>query len=326
MSDSSFFEIKIPVLHNLYKKQRECYWLPHEVSMTKDVNDWKYKLNESERHLISTILAFFAGSDILVIDNISKRFSSDVDHIPDASRCYDFQKVIENIHSESYAIMLETLVVDNKKRHLLQNAIKNHPTIKMKADWVTKWIESNKNYIYRLLAFIIVEGIFFSSSFCAIYWFREKNLLPGISKFNEFISRDEGLHTDFGITMIKLLEKGTINLKNEQFKKISQKEIHQLFKEAVDIEKKFIDSLFNDKSDLIGINSKSMKQYVEVVTNNILENLNYQPLYPNVKNPFIFMDKLSVNGKTNFFEEDVTEYSKNLVNDIENSSFFENDY
>lgn len=277
-----------------YKRQKACFWTREEIDLAKDLDDWK-KLTENEKHFIKHVLAFFAGSDGIVLENILKNFSQNVPS-PVVQCAYTFQAMMENIHSEVYSVLIDTYVKDLKEKDRLFNAIENIPCVAKKADWAITWIKNQKtSFATRLVSFACVEGIFFSGSFCAIYWLKKRGLMPGLTFSNELISRDEGMHTDFACLLYSKL----IN-------KLPEKVIHNIIKEAVEIESEFItDSL---PCDLIGMNADLMKDYIKFVADRLCNQLGYNYIYQ-VENPFDFMELISIEGKTNFFEKRVAEYS-----------------
>jgi len=279
---------------NMYKKQMDCFWRVEEVELSKDITHWK-QLTESEQHFISMILAFFASSDGIVLENLSLNFCSEI-QIPEARSFYSFQSAIENIHSEVYSLLIDKYVDDISEKNLLFGAIQNIECIKKKADWAMKWMNpKNATFHERIVAFAIVEGVFFSGSFCAIYWLKKRGLMPGLTFSNELISRDEGMHTDFAVIIYSML----VN-------KLSSETIYSIIKEAVEIEKEFIVSSI--PCAMIGMNSKLMCQYIEYVADRLIYQLGYPKLYGS-ENPFDFMQLISMEGKTNFFEKRVSEYS-----------------
>jgi len=288
------FPIKDKEIWDMYKKQVASFWTAEEVDLSKDAQDWD-KLNDNERHFIKHVLAFFASSDTIVNINLLERFTQEVT-LTEAQYVYTFQAMIENIHGEMYSLLIDTYIKDPTEKEKIFNAIETIPCVKKKADWAFNWIKSKDSFARRLLAFAIVEGIFFSGSFCAIYWFQQRNLLPGLSKSNEWISRDEGMHTYFACMLYHRLEN-----------KLDKEIVYGIIKEAVEIEKEFITESL--PCDLIGMNSKLMSQYIEYVADVLISILGYDTIY-NVDNPFPFMEALSIEGKTNFFENRVTEYSK----------------
>jgi ribonucleotide reductase beta subunit family protein with ferritin-like domain len=288
------FPIKYPKFWELHKKQEALFWRAEEIDFTKDLNDWN-KLDDNTKVFIKNILAFFAGSDSFVNLNIMHNFTKDVS-ILEIQNFYQFQAMMENIHSLVYSLQIDTLVKDEDEKNKLFNAMVNIPCITKKMKWCMDWLSSGDRFAKRLIAFAIVEGIFFSGSFCAIYWIKEKNILPGLTMSNEFISRDEGLHCEFACELYK-----------ELLYKLEEKEVHDIIKKAVEIEKEFITESLPCK--LIGMNSDLMKQYIECVADRLCNMLGYNKIY-NSKNPFLFMEKISIDQKTNFFEHRVTEYAK----------------
>jgi len=277
-----------------YKKQMDCFWRAEEVDLSKDYRDWE-KLNDKERHFIKMVLAFFAASDGIVLENLGVRFMSEV-QISEARAFYGFQIMMENIHSEMYSLLIDSYIKDREEKDKLFKAVENFDCIKKKADWAIKWINDKRSaFATRLVAFACVEGIFFSGSFCAIYWLKKRGLMPGLTFSNELISRDEGMHTDFAVLLYSKLKR-----------KINKNKIYEIIKEAVSIEKEFIcESL---PCRLIGMNQKSMKQYIEFVADRLVLQLGYDKIY-NSANPFDFMEMISIEGKTNFFEKRVGDYS-----------------
>ena len=276
-----------------YKQHLKCFWTPEEIDFSADKNDW-LSLTKEERHFIEHILAFFAGSDGIVLENLLENFSTEVQW-PEVRCFYAFQGMIENIHSEVYSLLIDVYVEDQKRKDELFQAIQRIPCIQQKAEWAQKWMKPDKPFSHRLIAFAVVEGIFFSGSFCAIFWLKSMGkMVKALGTSNELIARDEGLHTDFAILIFSYLTN-----------KPDQEIIYEIFKEAVEIEKTFIsDSL---PYRLQGMNCKLMSQYIEYVADRLLTQLNYQKLY-NAENPFDFMDKTCLDGKSNFFEKRVSEY------------------
>ena len=291
----TLFPIQYPEVWKMYKKHLAAFWTAEEIDLAKDVVDWE-KLSEDEKHFISMVLAFFAGSDGIVLENLVERFMSDID-IPEVRSFYAFQTAAETIHSETYSLLIETLIQDYSKKSILFDAINNFECINKKAVWATKWIADEKSdFAERLIAFAAVEGIFFSGAFCSIFWLKKRGLMPGLCLSNEFISRDEGLHTEFVILVY------------HQFaNKLDSSKIVEIITEAVSIEKEFI--LEALPCNLIGMNSRSMSDYIEFVADRLLVQLGCTKVY-NKKNPFVFMEMISMEGKTNFFEKRVSEYSK----------------
>jgi len=289
------FPIMDDSIWKMYKKQIDCFWRAEEVDLSKDLSDWNQKLNSDEKHFISMILAFFAASDGIVLENLAVRFMSDV-QLSEARAFYGFQIAMENIHSEMYSILIDTFIQDTTQRDKLFQSIEHYPCIQKKAQWAQKWIhDSTSNFATRLVAFACVEGIFFSSSFASIYWIKKRGLLPGLTFSNELISRDEALHTEFAILLYTKLD---ISLSSE--------EIYRIVSDAVMIEKEFImESL---PCRLIGMNSKLMSQYIEFVADRLILQLGYEKLFFS-NNPFDFMELISIDTKVNFFERTNSAYA-----------------
>jgi ribonucleoside-diphosphate reductase beta chain len=289
------FPIKHQDIWEWYKKQEACIWTAEEIDLHTDLNDWNNKLNDDERYFIKHILAFFAASDGIVNENLAENFVSEVQY-PEAKFFYGFQIMMENIHSETYSLLIDTYVKDEAEKHELFHAIETFPAIKEKAEWALKWISSD-SFAERLIAFAAVEGIFFSGSFCSIYWLKKRGLMPGLTFSNELISRDEGMHCDFAV-----------HLHNHHLvNKVPKARITEILTDALDIERKFITESL--PASLIGMNANLMTQYLEFVTDRLLVELGCDRVY-NSSNPFDFMDMISLQGKTNFFEKRVGEYQK----------------
>lgn len=289
------FPIQHHDIWDWYKKQEACFWTAEEIDLHQDVTDWNTKLNDDERYFIKHILAFFAASDGIVNENLAENFVSEVQY-SEAKFFYGFQLMMENIHSETYSLLIDTLVKDEKEKDILFKALENFPAIAKKADWALKWIES-PSFAERLIAFAAVEGIFFSGAFCSIYWLKKRGLMPGLTFSNELISRDEGMHCDFAVHLHN----------NHLVNKVSKERITEIIVNALDIEREFITESL--PVSLIGMNAKLMTQYLEFVTDRLLVELGCNKVY-NVTNPFDFMDMISLEGKTNFFEKRVGEYQK----------------
>jgi ribonucleotide reductase beta subunit family protein with ferritin-like domain len=281
-------------LYKLYKKAVACFWTVEEIDFSKDQKDWE-SLTDSEKYFIKQVLAFFAGSDGIVQENLATRFQKEIQS-PVARLFYGFQNASEGIHSETYSLLIDQYVKDPQEQLKYFRAIDTIPCIKKKAEWAKKWIESSDSYATRLVAFACVEGIFFSGSFCAIYWLKKRGLLPGLTFSNELISRDEGLHTEFAITLYHKLQN-----------KLSKEQIQSILLEAVAIETEFICEAL--PCSLIGMNSRDMTQYIQFVANRLCLQLGVPKLF-SATNPFDFMELISLEGKTNFFEKKVSEYSK----------------
>ena len=272
----------------------DCFWRAEEIDFSKDMAHWE-KLNDKERMFIKMILAFFAASDGIVLENLAQRFMADV-QLPEARAAYGFQIMIENIHSEVYSLLIDTYIKNEEEKHTLFTALDNYPCIKKKADWALKWINDKRSsFATRLVAFACVEGIFFSGAFCSIYWLKKRGLMPGLTFSNELIARDEGMHTEFAVLLYTKLQR-----------KMKKSRIYDIIKDAVTIEKEFICDALPCK--LIGMNSKLMSQYIEFVADRLLTQLGYDKVW-NSSNPFDFMEMISLDGKTNFFEKRVADYS-----------------
>jgi ribonucleoside-diphosphate reductase subunit M2 len=297
------FPIKYDDIWQMYKKQVDCFWRAEEIDLSKDSSHWE-SLSKEEQYFISMILAFFAASDGIVLENLSSRFMNDV-QVSEARAFYGFQIAMENIHSECYSLLIETYIKDKEEKYKLFNAIDNFPCIKKKSDWAQKWIHDNRSsFATRLVAFACVEGIFFSGAFCSIYWLKKRGLMPGLTFSNELISRDEALHCEFAILLYSKL-----------LKKIDKARIHEIIKEAVEIETEFICNALPCR--LIGMNSDMMSQYIKFVADRLSVQLGYKKIY-DVPNPFDFMELISLEGKTNMFERKIAEYSlanKTQIND-----------
>lgn len=291
--------VALPIVHDdiwkMYKKAAASIWFAEEVDLQQDSTDWE-KLNNNEKHFIKNVLAFFAASDGIVNENLCERFANEVQYY-EARSFYHFQTAMEDIHSETYALLIDTYIKDPVEKNKLFNAIKTIPCVKKKADWAFKWITSSDSFAQRLLAFAIVEGIFFSGSFCSIYWLKKRGLMPGLTFSNELISRDEGMHTDFAALLYR----------NHIENKLPTETVHAIFKEAVEIEKEFI--LESLPVSLIGMNASLMSEYIEFVADRLLKDLGYTPIF-NARQPFDWMDLINLTGKTNFFEKRVSDYAK----------------
>ena len=290
------FPIQDNEIWKMYKKQVDCFWRAEEIDLSKDVIQWNSDtLNDNERYFISMVLAFFAASDGIVTENLAIRFMSDV-QLAEARAFYGFQIAMENIHSEVYSLLIDSLIKGEEQKSKLFAGIENFPCIKKKADWALRWINDKRSSFYtRLIAFACIEGIFFSGAFCSIYWLKKRGLMPGLTFSNELISRDEALHTEFAILLY-----------NKMQKKYPKQKVHDILKEAVEIEKEFICEALPCR--LIGMNSKLMSQYIEFVADRLSLQLGYEKIY-NSSNPFDFMEMISIEGKTNFFEKRVSEYA-----------------
>lgn len=289
------FPIQHDDIWSFYKKAEASFWTAEEIDLSPDLIDWDTKLNDNERHFIKHILAFFAASDGIVNENLAEHFLSEVQYT-EAKFFYGFQIAIENIHSETYSLLIDTYIKDTKDKNYLFNAIDTLDCVRKKADWALRWIDKG-SFAERLVAFAAVEGIFFSGSFCSIFWLKKRGLMPGLTFSNELISRDEGLHCDFACLLYN----------NHLIHKLSKDEVKNIITDAVEIEKEFILDALPVK--LIGMNSHLMGQYIEFVADRLLQELGNEKVY-NVANPFDFMEMISIQGKTNFFEKRVAEYQK----------------
>jgi ribonucleotide reductase beta subunit family protein with ferritin-like domain len=306
----TLFPIKYPDIYSMYKKQVDSFWRPEEVELSRDLNDWA-KLSEDEKHFISMTLAFFAASDGIVMENLNNNFGNEV-QIAEARSFYAFQAAMEAIHSEMYSILIDTYIKDTEHRNKLFKSLDNYPCISKKAKWAQKWMgKSNSvtehSFAQRLVAFACVEGIFFSSSFASIYWIKKRGLMPGLTLSNEFISRDEALHTEFAILLYSKLKK-----------KINKKMIYDIIKDATEIEKEFITDALPCR--MIGMNAKLMTQYIEFVADRLSLQLGYDKIYHS-QNPFDFMELISIETKVNFFERTNSEYS--LTNCTKDADVFD---
>ena len=289
------FPIKHHDIWEWYKKMEASFWTAEEIDLSQDLNDWNNRLNEDEKYFIKHILAFFAASDGIVNENLAENFVNEVQYA-EAKFFYGFQIMMENIHSETYSLLIDTYVKDESEKNELFTAIEVFPAIKKKADWALKWIESD-SFAERLIAFAAVEGIFFSGSFCSIFWLKKRGLMPGLTFSNELISRDEGVHCDFAV-----------HLHNHHLiNKVPKERIREILVDALNIEREFITESL--PVSLIGMNAGLMTQYLEFVTDRLLVELGCEREY-NTTNPFDFMDMISLQGKTNFFEKRVGEYQK----------------
>ena len=291
--------VLFPIQHSdiweMYKKQEASIWTAEELDLASDLTDWSNKLNDDERFFIKHVLAFFAASDGIVNENLAENFLSEVQYT-EAKFFYGFQIMMENIHSETYSLLIDTYIKDSKEKDYLFNAIETFEPVKKKADWAMRWIE-NGSYAERLIAFAAVEGIFFSGSFCSIFWLKKRGLMPGLTFSNELISRDEGLHCDFACLLYN----------NHLVNKLPKEDVRKIIADAVEIEKEFVVESLPVR--LIGMNSDLMCQYIEFVADRLLVELENEKIY-NASNPFDFMDMINLQGKTNFFEKRVGEYQK----------------
>lgn len=302
--------VLFPIQHDdiwqMYKQAEASFWTAEEIDLSPDLKDWA-TLNDGEKHFISHVLAFFAASDGIVNENLATNFMNEV-QFPEAKCFYGFQIMMENIHSETYSLLIDTYIKDSREKDKLFNALETVPCVTKKGEWALRWIQS-ENFTERIIAFAAVEGIFFSGSFCSIFWLKKRGLMPGLSFSNQLISRDEGLHCEFACLLYN----------NYVQNKLPQERVYEIIIDAVKIEKEFIiDAL---PAALIGMNSTLMAQYIEYVADFWLTRLGYAKYY-NTPNPFDFMDAISLQGKTNFFENRVAEYQKaGVMTEKEGSKF-----
>lgn len=292
------FPIQHDDIWSFYKKAETSFWTAEEIDLDQDVNDWKNKLNDNERHFIKHVLAFFAASDGIVNENLAENFVSEVQYA-EAKFFYGFQIAMENIHSETYSLLIDTFIKDPEEKKYLFNALENIPCVKKKGEWALKWIDS-ASFVERLIAFAVVEGIFFSGSFCSLFWLKKRGLMPGLTFSNELISRDEGLHCDFAVHLFNH------HIEN----KVSQERIYEIVLDAVKIEKEFVTDAL--PVSLIGMNAVLMQQYIEFVADRLLMDFGCEK-YFNAENPFDFMVAIALQGKTNFFEKRVSDYNNAAV-------------
>ena len=300
------FPIKYDDVWQLYKKQVDCFWRAEEIDLSKDLNDWN-ALSSDEKHFIKMVLAFFAASDGLILENLAARFMTDV-QLSEARAFYGFQIAMENIHSEMYSLLIDTYINDNAEKSKLFEATQNYDCITKKANWAKRWLGDNRSsFASRLVAFAAIEGIFFSSSFASIYWLKKRGLMPGLTFSNELISRDEALHTEFAVLLYSKLQK-----------KLTKKRIYEIIQDAVNIETEFITEAIPCK--MIGMNNQLMSKYIEFVADRLCVQLGYDKIY-NSQNPFDFMELISIESKVNFFERTNSEYA--LANKTVDSDIFE---
>lgn len=303
------FPIKHKNIWEMYKKAEASFWTAEEIDLSADMTDWEAKLNADERHFVKHVLAFFAASDGIVNENLAVNFMNEVQY-PEARCFYGFQIMMENIHSETYSLLIDTYIKDPIDKDYLFNALENMPCVSKKGEWALRWID-NGSFAERLVAFAAVEGIFFSGSFCSIFWLKKRGLMPGLTFSNELISRDEGLHCDFACLLYKELQN-----------KLPEAQVHAIITNAVEIEKEFVSDALPVK--LIGMNADLMCQYIEFVADRLLQSLGYSKVY-NATNPFDFMEMISLQGKTNFFEKRVAEYQKSGVMSTKEENVFKLD-
>ena len=300
------FPIVYEDIWQMYQKQVDCFWRPEEIDLSKDLIHWD-ALENNERYFISMILAFFAASDGIVLENLAQRFMTEI-QVSEARAFYGFQIAMENIHSHTYSNLIETYIRDKEEKYKFFNAIQNFPCIKKKSDWSQKWIHDNRSsFATRLVAFACVEGIFFSGAFCSIFWLKKRGLMPGLTFSNELISRDEALHCEFAVLLYSKL-----------VKKLDKNKIHDIIKDAVEIETEFICEALPCR--LIGMNSQMMTQYIQFVADRLCTQLGYKKIY-NVQNCFPWMELISLESKSNFFEKKTDAYA--LANKTKSSEIFE---
>jgi ribonucleoside-diphosphate reductase beta chain len=304
------FPIEHHDIWDYYKKAQQVFWTAEEIDLAQDLTDWT-KLNEGEQHFVKHVLAFFAASDGIVNENLAENFVAEVQYT-EAKFFYGFQIMMENVHSETYSLLIDTYIKDKEEQNHLFNAIDTVPAVQKKAEWALKWIGS-ESFVERLIAFAAVEGIFFSGSFCSIFWLKKRGLMPGLSFSNELISRDEGLHTDFAVHLYK----------NHIENKLSRERILEIIDSALVIEKEFITEAL--PVSLIGMNSELMKQYLEYVSDRLLMDLGVGKVY-NTENPFDFMANIALQNKTNFFEKRVADYVKSGVGEVQEQISFDEDF
>ena len=302
------FPINYPKIWDMYKKSVQSFWTAEEVDLQADQKDWE-KLSNDERHFIKHVLAFFAASDGIVNENLAINFMNEV-QLPEARCFYGFQIMMENIHSEMYSLLIDTYIKDSAERTHLLHAIDTVPCVTKKAQWALRWIQ-NGTFAERLIAFAAVEGIFFSGSFCSIFWLKKRGLMPGLCTSNEFISRDEGMHCDFACLLYGMLEN-----------KLPKETVQAIIRDAVENEHEFVTDAI--PVSLIGMNAKLMCQYIEFVADRLLVSLGCDKIY-NSTNPFDFMEMISLQGKTNFFEKRVSEYKKASVGQQQSENLFKLD-
>mmetsp|Transcript_15353 Transcript_15353/g.35029 ORF Transcript_15353/g.35029 Transcript_15353/m.35029 type:complete len:423 (+) Transcript_15353:16-1284(+) len=288
------FPIQHPEVYRMYKQHKACFWVAEEINLQHDLDHWR-GLREPEQHFIKHVLAFFAASDGIVLENLAARFLNDV-QIPEARAFYSFQMAMENIHSETYSLLIDTYIKDHEEKKRLFTAVESMPCVGQKACWAAQWISDDRSFAERLVAFAAVEGVLFSGAFCSIFWLKKRGLMPGLTFSNELISRDEGLHTDFACLLYGMLAHP-----------LPDEAVHEIVRGAVEVERHFICEALS--CDLVGMNSRLMAKYTEFVADRLLVALGHSKLY-NSANPFDWMELISMQGKTNFFEKKVSEYQK----------------
>merc|ERR1712023_283232 len=288
------FPIQYPAVWEMYKKHEASFWTAEEIDLAQDNKDWE-RLTEGEQHFVKHVLAFFAASDGIVLENLASSFSTEV-QIPEARAFYGFQMAMENIHSETYSLLIEQYIKDPVEKEMIFDAIHTMPAVREKAEWALQWMQRENSFAERIIAFAAVEGVLFSGSFCAIYWLKKRGLMPGLTFSNELISRDEGLHAEFACLLYGMLQH-----------KLPEDVVHELVRGAVDVERKFICEALS--CGLVGMNNELMTQYIEFVADRLLTALGHSKIW-GTKNPFDWMELISLQGKTNFFEKRVGEYQK----------------
>jgi len=307
LSRFTTFPIMYPDLWNLYKKAISSFWTVEEIDFSADMNNWE-SLKADEQNFIKMVLSFFAASDGIIMENINLNFGSEI-QISEARSFYSYQAFNESIHSEAYSLMIDKFIRDPVEKNTLLNSIENVKAVKQKASWAMKWLNSDIPFVKRLVAFACVEGVFFSGSFCSIFWLKKRGLMPGLSFSNELISRDEGLHQEFAVTLY-----------SHMVNKLSDSEIYEIVSEAVEIEKAFITEALPCK--LVGMDCKEMSMYIEFVADRLMNQMGVQKLF-NTENPFDWMENISLEGKTNFFEKRVGDYSKHIISEGDSVRFNE---
>jgi ribonucleotide reductase beta subunit family protein with ferritin-like domain len=308
-SKYSFLPIKYPNLLSFYDKQKKAFWTPQELDFSKDRKDWE-SLSNDEKKFLTFVLAFFAQADGLVIENLFENFQRETSEYKEITAFYSAQNFMETIHNETYSLMIESFIQDLDERKKALNAIENYPSIKNLADWICDWMDSSKSTLLeRIIAFACVEGTFFNGAFCAIYWIKKSNKLRGLCKANEFIARDEALHTDFAVELYHHYTSIT-----KKFERLEEEKVHNIISSAMNVSEKFIKDAL--QVELIGMNSDDMIKYVKFTADRLLVQLKYKKLY-SVENPFDWMVLITLENKTNFFEDRVSEYSKVSDKDYE---------
>ena len=304
----SMLPIIYPDIWKMYKELESSIWNAQEIKYQLDLYDWTTKLNDEDRHVLKHLMGFFSTVDLTIMENIVEKFAREI-KIPEAKVFYILQAANENVHAETYSIFIDVLIKDPKEKERIFNAVTTIPCVTKKSKWIKKWINDSDRFAERLVAFAVVEGIYFSGAFCCIYWFAERNLMKAFTKANDFIARDEGRHTDFACLLYNKYVKG----------KLSQERLEEIIKEAVDIEMEFITEAIPCR--LAGMNADAMKEYIKYVANRLVKQLGHKEIYKNVKQPFSFMDRISLTSKSNFFEDEPSEYSR-----ARNEEVLDNDF